>query len=94
MIAPEKHKRQFDRWCETNRNFRSGGPPDHTVPGEFLAFGFFGQFLWIDPHRDVVIAVNSGNRGFRQHSPRDNSIATFRAITGMVEASRSPEDAP
>lgn len=67
--------------------------PDNPVAGEFYARGVYGQFLWIDQNRNVVIAVNSADRGFRQPGARDSSIAMFRAITAQVEAARNPEDA-
>lgn len=63
--------------------------PDNPVPGEFYARGVYGQFLWIDQNRNVVIAVNSADRAFRQPGVMDSNIALFRAIARNQEARRS-----
>lgn len=54
-------------------------PPD-PVPGEFYGRGVYGQFLWIDQNREVVIAVNSADRAFTRPGVIDQNIAMFRAI--------------
>lgn len=54
--------------------------PDNPAPGEVYARGIYGQFLWIDRDRDLVIAVNSGDRQFRDEGVLDSNIAMFRAI--------------
>lgn len=54
--------------------------PPAAEPGEVYARGVYGQFIWIDRDRDVVIAVNSADRGFRQPGVMDSNIAMFRAI--------------
>ncbi len=54
--------------------------PDDPVPGEFYARGVYGQFLWIDRNRDVVIAVNAADRAFSQEGILNNNIAMFRDI--------------
>jgi CubicO group peptidase (beta-lactamase class C family) len=38
--------------------------PDGWPPGRFLAQGIYGQFILVDRTRNVVIAVNSADRGF------------------------------
>jgi CubicO group peptidase (beta-lactamase class C family) len=58
-------------------------PPD-PVPGEFYARGVYGQFLWIDQNRNVVIAVNSANRRFREPGVLEASLEMFRAIAAGV----------
>lgn len=64
-------------------------PPD-PVPGEFYGRGVYGQFLWIDQNRNVVIAVNAADRGFRQPGARDSSIAMFRAIARSLTDEAAP----
>lgn len=54
--------------------------PTDPVPGEFYGRGVYGQFLWIDQNRNVVIAVNGADRGFRQPGALEGSIAMFRAV--------------
>ena len=54
--------------------------PADARPGEVMAQGVYGQFVYIDRARDVVIAVNSADRGFREPGVSDGNIAMFRAI--------------
>ncbi len=54
--------------------------PPGAEPGEVYARGVYGQFVWIDRGREVVIAVNSADRAFRQPGVMDSNIAMFRAI--------------
>lgn len=54
--------------------------PPSAEPGEVYARGVYGQFIWIDRDRDVVIAVNSADRQFREPGVMDSNIAMFRAI--------------
>lgn len=48
--------------------------------GEVLARGVYGQYVYVDRERDVVIAVNAADRGFREPGVGDADIAMFRAI--------------
>lgn len=66
--------------------------PENPVPGEFYARGVYGQFIWIDQNQDVVIAVNSADRGFRQPGVMDANIALFRTITQYLVAAREREE--
>lgn len=68
--------------------------PENPAPGEFYARGVYGQFIWIDQNRDVVIAVNSADRGFRQQGVMDANIALFRAIARQVAQTRNTENTP
>ncbi|GAB4268804.1 MAG: serine hydrolase [Pararhodobacter sp.] len=62
--------------------------PDAT--GEVVyARGIYGQFIWIDRARDVVIAVNSADRQFREDGVLDQNIAMFRTIAAHVS---NPEE--
>ncbi|MCC5988376.1 MAG: serine hydrolase [Pararhodobacter sp.] len=54
-------------------------PPD-AEPGEVYGRGVYGQFLWIDRERAVVIAVNSADRRFREPGVMAGNIAMLRAI--------------
>lgn len=54
--------------------------PENAAPGEVYARGIYGQFIWIDRDRNVVIAVNSGDRQFRTEGVLDSNIAMLRAI--------------
>ena len=58
-------------------------PPD-AAPGEVYARGIYGQYIWIDRDRRVVIAVNAADRDFRAPGVRDPVIAMFRAIAASL----------
>lgn len=58
-------------------------PPD-PAPGEVMAQGVYGQYIYIDPSRGVVIAVNSADRGFEDPGVYDGTIAMLRRIAGAL----------
>ena len=47
---------------------------------EFMAVGVYGQYIWVDRERRVVIAVTAADPEFGQAAVRDEMIAWFRAI--------------
>lgn len=55
-------------------------PEDYD--GEFYAAGVFGQYIWVDRRRGVVIALNAGDPGFAQRY--FESAAVLRAIAEHV----------
>ncbi|MBO6790618.1 MAG: serine hydrolase [Dinoroseobacter sp.] len=54
--------------------------PKDAYPGEVIAQGIYGQYVYIDRDAGVVIAVNAANRGFREAGESDGNIAMFREI--------------
>lgn len=54
--------------------------PPNAAPGEVMAQGIYGQYIYINPGLGVVIAVNSANRGFEEPGVYDGNIAMLRAI--------------
>lgn len=54
-------------------------PPN--AQDEVLARGVYGQYIWIDHARDVVIAVNAADRGFREGGVYDANVAMFRRLS-------------
>lgn len=60
-------------------------PPDARA-GEVWARGVYGQEIWIDRSNDVVIAVNSADRGFTAPGVMTEKIALFRAIADSLSA--------
>lgn len=58
--------------------------PENAEPGEVLARGIYGQFVYIHPGRGVVVAVNAADRGFRQPGVMDANIAMFRQIASRL----------
>jgi CubicO group peptidase (beta-lactamase class C family) len=54
--------------------------PANAAPGEVMAQGIYGQYIYINPGLGVVIAVNAADRGFENPGVADGNIAMFRAI--------------
>lgn len=54
--------------------------PSDSRAGEIMAQGVYGQFVYIDRARDVVIAVNAADRNFRDAGVSEANIEMFRAI--------------
>lgn len=54
--------------------------PVGAEPGQFMARGIYGQYLYIDQTRNVVIATNGADRGFREDGVDDGNVAIFRQI--------------
>jgi hypothetical protein len=53
--------------------------------GEFFARGIYGQYIYFDRARGVVIATNGADRGFRNAGAHDSNIAMFRKLAEGVE---------
>lgn len=67
--------------------------PPNARDGEVLARGVYGQFIYIDRPRDVVIAVNAADREFREDGVYESNIAMFRDLADRVVATREPAPA-
>jgi CubicO group peptidase (beta-lactamase class C family) len=59
--------------------------PDGAAPGEFLARGIYGQYIYVNRAAGVVIAVNSADRRFREPASYPSNIAMFRKIAGLYQ---------
>lgn len=59
--------------------------PFDATEGQFLGRGIYGQYIYIDRPRGVVIAVNSADRQFREDGVSDQNIAMFRQIAESFE---------
>ncbi|OYU18204.1 MAG: 6-aminohexanoate hydrolase [Rhodobacteraceae bacterium PARR1] len=57
---------------------------DGAGPGEFNAQGIYGQYIWIDRSRNVVIAVNAADLGFEDAGVSEGNMALFRKIAAAV----------
>ncbi|MGB3408731.1 MAG: serine hydrolase [Jannaschia sp.] len=64
---------------ELQYGFQWWMPPD-ARPGEIMAIGLYGQYVYVDQTRAVVIAVNATDPQFREDAVRDEMIAMFRTI--------------
>ena len=60
--------------------------PPNAAPGEVMAQGIYGQYIYINPGLGVVIAVNSADRGFEDPGVYDGNIAMLRAIAAGLGA--------
>ena len=49
-------------------------------PGQFMARGIYGQYVWIDRVRNVVIATNAADRAFREPGVARQNEDIFRLI--------------
>ena len=58
--------------------------PVGASEGEFMARGIYGQYIYIDRSRGVVIATNAADRKFREADVSDQNIAIFREIAGAL----------
>lgn len=58
--------------------------PAAATPGEVLAQGIYGQYIYINPTLGVVIAVNAADRGFEDPGVEDGNVAMLRAIAGAL----------
>ena len=59
--------------------------PPGAEGGETFARGIYGQYLWIDPSRAVVIAVNAANPRFNRPGAESAAIAMFRTLAATLD---------
>lgn len=60
--------------------------PADAAPGEVMARGIYGQYIYINPGLGVVIAVNAADRGFEEPGVDEANIAMFRAMAAGLSA--------
>ncbi len=54
--------------------------PQGSTPGQFMAEGIYGQYIYIDQPRNVVIVVTSADRDFTADGVQTGNEAMFRRI--------------
>ncbi len=61
--------------------------PPNPTQGEYFAIGIYGQYIYIDTARQVVIAINSADRDFKDGDGQItlNNIQLFRQIAAHLE---------
>ena len=59
--------------------------PVGAEPGQFMARGVYGQYIYIDRPRGVVIAVNGADRAFREPGVADQNVTMFRRIAESLD---------
>lgn len=57
---------------------------DGAGPGEVNAQGIYGQYIWIDRSRGVVIVVTAADRRFEEPGRAEENIALFRRIAAAL----------
>ncbi|KPD14096.1 serine hydrolase [Phaeobacter sp. 11ANDIMAR09] len=58
--------------------------PVGAEPGEFMARGVYGQYIYIDQARDVVIVSTAADRRFREKGVNEINIEMFRKLAQML----------
>jgi len=59
--------------------------PIGSTEGQFMGRGIYGQYLYIDRPRGVVIALNAADRSFREAGVADSNVDMFRLIAESLE---------
>ena len=58
--------------------------PIGAAPGEYMARGIYGQYIYIDTARGVVIATNAADRNFRDPGVSQQNEDIFRLIASSL----------
>lgn len=58
--------------------------PSGAPEGVVMARGIYGQYIYIDRNRDVVIVTTAADRAFREPGVHRGNVEMFRAITEIV----------
>ncbi|MGV6811961.1 MAG: serine hydrolase domain-containing protein [Brevirhabdus sp.] len=58
--------------------------PADAREGEFFAHGIYGQYIYVNRQKGVVITVNAADRGFRDHGVSEANIEIFRQIADSL----------
>lgn len=56
------------------------GNAGETVRGDYMAIGVYGQFIYVDPMNNIVIAMNSANHNY------NSEVDCYGVNTGELEA--------
>ncbi|MCK0122284.1 beta-lactamase family protein [Loktanella sp. F6476L] len=59
--------------------------PVGAAPGQFMARGIYGQYIYIDQPRNVVIVLNASDRNFRFAGVNRQNEDMFRAIAESLD---------
>lgn len=58
--------------------------PAGSEPGQFMARGIYGQYIYIDQGADTVIVVTAADRAFRDTGVNESNIAMFRRLVDAL----------
>ncbi|SEW37612.1 hypothetical protein SAMN04488515_2376 [Cognatiyoonia koreensis] len=59
--------------------------PAGAPPGVFHGQGIYGQYIYVDQNRNVVIATNAADRLFREAGVADQNMAMFAEIAALFD---------
>lgn len=59
--------------------------PKDAREGEFFGIGVYGQYVYVDQAKGVVVAMNASDRRFKEDGVSDGNIAMFRRIAEALE---------
>lgn len=51
---------------------------------EFVAIGVFGQWIYVNPVKDVIIVKTSAHLGFEENDTEQKTVEFFRAVANSV----------
>ena len=71
--APGSYKYGYQWWI-----------PEDALPRPFIGRGIYGQYLYIDQDRDVVIVMTAADRKFRDEGVDLGNVAMFRKIAERI----------
>ena len=57
-----------------------GWVPQGAVEGEYMARGIYGQYIYVNRAKGVVIATTAADKKFREAGVSQQNVAIFRAI--------------
>lgn len=66
----------------------------HSADGSYMLNGMFGQYVWVMPSLDMVVAVNAGSGNLFTHGPTAGAIAQLFAHVRKADAAGSFEENP
>ncbi|MCX7567095.1 serine hydrolase [Sulfitobacter sp. F26169L] len=58
--------------------------PQGGTDDDFMARGIYGQYVYINRTRGVVIATNAADKKFREAGVADQNVAIFRSIANKI----------
>ena len=58
--------------------------PKGAIAGEFMARGIYGQYVYVNRARGIVIATNAADRNFRDEGVADQNVEIFRTIADGI----------
>jgi len=58
--------------------------PQGSEPGQFMARGIYGQYIYIDQARDAVVVLTAADRAFREPGVHDRNVAMLRRLVDAL----------